>query len=484
MDSNALAPCAETSSQPRPQAHEPSAQVILFHGRLLPGWRRAQALKALEQRTNRPPSELEDALFAVKPLILKRTATTEDTALWCGHFAEVGLEVEPRPASEATPDTAEIDFVFGHFAPLEKHLPQPTAQPLRNVRESRRTHGGHALYFDGELTGAFSQPEAIDNIAHLCKTSPENVRELLFSVLPVQIARYATRAAAEAHQSEYAAAGIRTRVEQATRSTPAQAELHIRTDKPQAKQRERTPLLFWPTVAAAGLVALIWIDWAPSATERYRELQSTAQRDVLVELRTPSATPPPQSPQSAPAAAPKATEAAAQAPRPQQAPLPQPIRPETPRVAQPTPPPPPRPPESRPKPVPRAASTDIAAAADQPTGGTGSSGGTDAPVPVSATPPVAAVERYDNQVRLHLARYQSGRPAPNQAADITLAVAIDQAGRVASVEVVRSSADSALDRRSLQDARAAAPYPAPPGSIRRLPHRVVIRILYRASRPS
>lgn len=434
-----------------------SQYLLLFNGEIGSGFRRREVLDQLTHLTNCDTDSLIDQLFAIKPLIIKRSSDSAFLEHFRQPLAAAGLLIELIQETEKNDEIAEIDFVFAHYAPIETASPQLSQPIIIHAPTERvmRTEqiGRYALLFAGALSPGMSQQQVISNLARLCNCSEQQVVEEVFSVIPLLLASADERTQLENELDEYQRAGLELtliKTDGCDESLPL-ASLSIRQDRPETTVQSSKSLLFPALVGAFCLsTTLLWLQGtltqqpAPAAPAR-----PSPHLDILLNQ-----------PQEQPVVPPAVTE------------IPPAVT-ETVKAPVTIPAPPPPAPVARAK---RAAPSPVAAVATK-------QAVAQNPNPVSANSIDIAklTEAYDNSVRLWLANHQSKSMPLNAASSgrVTLAVELDRAGRLLTGSLTESSGHAELDALALADLKAASPFPAMPMELAETRHRLTIRILYR-----
>lgn len=427
-----------------------SQYLLLFNGEIGSGFRRREVLDQLTHLTNCDTDSLIDQLFAIKPLIIKRSSDIAFLEHFRHTLTTAGLLVELIHDTEKNDEITEIDFVFAHYAPIETASPrlnQPIIihAPAERVMRTEQI-GRYALLFEGELSPGMSQQQVISNLARLCNCSEQQVIEEIFSITPLLLVSVDERIQLENELDEYQKAGLELtliKTDGCDESLPL-ASLSIRHDQPETTVQNSKNLLFPTLVGTLCLsITLLWLQGTLTQQPKpAAPALPSPHLDILLNQ-----------PQKQVVALPAVTETA-----------------KTPVT---TPAPPPPTPAARTK---RAAPPSVATAAVK-------QAVAQNPNQVSANSIDMAklTEAYDNSVRLWLANHQSKSTPLNatSSGQVTLAVELDREGRLVTGSLTESSGHAELDALALADLKAASPFPAMPMELAETRHRLTIRILYR-----
>ena len=214
---------------------------IIFNGELLPGIRREQALRQIAHFTNLAPEELLDSLFSIKPVIINQVDDPELAQQYLQAFADAGLLVELQAYEQTHDEITNAGLTFSHYAPIarQEHAPnyEVQEQPVgTEPANSPMDHNGpfYRVIFNGTLLPGTSREKAIDNICHLTNSTPAQVIEQIFSVVPVLLLETKDRDEAQSYHTEYKTAGLSTALSQedCIGDSISRSRLHIRTDLP------------------------------------------------------------------------------------------------------------------------------------------------------------------------------------------------------------------------------------------------------------
>ena len=251
-----------------------STFTILFNGELRAGATRDSSLEQLSILTNIDRTELFDALFSVKPVIVNQVESEALAETYRAALEQSGLQVWVEPLGEAHEEIINVELEFGHYAPIERaesapnyvidtdqlddsSIPEDDA--LSPAAATSPDANPCAVIFYGELEPGVDKTEAIDNIRHLTKASTERIVEELFSVVPVIVKRTANKALAGEYLAAFSRAGLKLELNtDPVESDISESSLTFRYDAPPPLPTRHTRRFTYYLLGIAGLAVIAW----------------------------------------------------------------------------------------------------------------------------------------------------------------------------------------------------------------------------------
>lgn len=452
---------------------------IIFNGELQTGVQRHQVIAEVAKLTNLDAEEILDRLFSVKPVLLNQVSGAELAAKYMEAFQATGLRLELQPAQSEHDEIPNAEIEFAHFAPIERqemalnYQIEEQLQPELNSTEPQEPIDGPvwALVFEGALKPNTNKAEAISNLAHLTKSDEDEVREQVFSVVPVVLLAGADRTNLASAQSDFEACGLQLVImQQDNDDTLPASKLKIRNDRPPIAPEKPVPafavglvlllLLFTGLWGLNNIYSAGYFDKEPplELAIRLESKMPAEQVEAPVTLKEETTRPEEKTPvleENVPE-----VQASAQAPRKSE----------------------PAEPEVKPTPPARQQATPEQAQPPQ-------SPSEAVPVPKQpqATGPTQAqLDEIKNQYFLTLLNwfarpehhsYDQKARQRNLAGEVKVAIIINRQGQLLEVDILESSSDE-LAAATEASAKVAAPYPNIPAEIEGNQYRFVLPLKY------
>ena len=442
-------------------------RYIVFDGNLLPDISKTEVLARLQILTGLSEEQLIEAIFSVKPVILKKTTELELALHFVSSFKQAGLQVKSLRHSPAIESVMEVDLPFAYTqdssteTKLEINLKKISLATSPETSHETIIEDGYRLIFDGECVENMELEVVFNNLQHLTCASRQQIQEELFSVKPLIIIESTHIEVMDEYMHAYTQAGLKLRREKPTPNAIElfSTRLRIRRDKPEKNLRQPSYFQALGVVFLVGLASMGWIraqnQWVspfavkPALKAITVNLDSRSKKQTIPNEQVPPAVAPSPAPTVSPPDKVRSKPVAPTRPK-----TPKKITPEKPakkRMEKPT--------DSRPNQ--NVAQTEQQLQRIQ-----------------------TQREQYSNQLRLWLAQQQNSAPSINQRGmqgKVKLLVKIARSGTIIHAKVLTITGPTELKKIAIGDAKNASPYPEIPPHIKGRSFALEVTIRYQSA---
>jgi len=242
---------------------------IIFDGELVEGVSRETALDKLAHFTNLSEEELLDRLFSVKPVIAAQADNYQLADQFRDQFRRAGLKVSTQAYDQSHDDIVNADLSFGHYAPLQNHYSEPNfllntpASASLRTSDIHQKNGKYRVNFNGLLLNGHDKEQVMDNLCSLTNSSRQDVRENIFSAVPVIICQTNDIELAQVYHQGFEKSGLKVYLSidvlLANPEIAPRSYLLIRDDKPTQLPEKKVQRFTYTLYGLAGLAFVCWV---------------------------------------------------------------------------------------------------------------------------------------------------------------------------------------------------------------------------------